>query len=1148
MRQRRLLRGERPSMLANVPGAVKFADHVPIPIHCAACPGPRTPTGFAMSRLQDLYSRWLTKLSVSRKLMLIYLLDLSAVIVVTTMLLQQQFIAIDFARQEVAGNRYIGAIQEGLVAAVRSPVSPGAPDGPHAATPLEPILLALRRAEQAHADGMFSADANQRLADAYLVWAQAAPAEQAAAVSELVARGRALITRVGNGSNLILDPDLDSYYTMSLVVLRLPELLELVHTVNRRAAITRNEGAVQQKAGSEYLILAGQLQSLRVAIQSDLDEALAAGGPPLIQKLRPDHDRLSRELAELGALLDALAHPVSGQLDATLAALPGVHGRVLDALLPAWSHSGDALDALLSARIDRLYRGMFLRLGGALAMLGLILLMVYAVARHIVVPLRQLTGVADAVRLSGDHSRRADWRSEDEIGQLVVGFNDMLGQLDREREAQKERAAIERAAAAQRTLIEALPVPMVVTACGTDALLHANARGQAWVGVHRTDIWARCLEPEARARLQEELGQDDGITEFDVRWLAGETPVWTVLSARRMQYQGQEAVMAAFAPVDRIQDMERSLDLWGKVFEASNEGILILDGEQCIVAANQAFEEQTGHAQRALQGVHPGPLLDLGDLAAPEGPLWREVAESGGWRGEVHVSRLDGSHYPAWLIVAAVRAADPATDLAATDQPAAAAGVQNYIATFIDITERKRSEERIRFLAEHDALTGLPNRVVYEERLRLALQMAQRSGQKVAVMFMDLDHFKTVNDTLGHHVGDSLLKHVAKALKVAVRAGDTVSRLGGDEFVVVLNGLKDADEVSQIIDRRLLPALGEVHSVEGTSLRISCSIGVTLFPDDGKEADELMRQADTAMYQAKADGRNGVRFFNAEMSARAHTRRSLEADLRQALERDQMMLYWQPRVDASSGRMAGVEGLLRWKHPVRGMVAPDRFIGLAEETGLIVPIGAWVIEEACRQIAQWRTAGVPPFGVSINLSARQLQDDSLNDVVRTSMARHGVEPGTLELELTESMVMDGAARNLQQLHALRELGVSLSIDDFGTGYSSLAYLSRFPIDKLKIDRSFVLDMVKDPTGRAITMAVIGLGHTLGLKVVAEGVEDSDMADLLRGAQCDELQGFLFGRPMPADQLLVWLASQQTTEAAASPAPALMPAGAGIATD
>lgn len=1061
----------------------------------------------------SLISRLLARMSVSRKLMLIYLLDLSAVVFITTVLVQEQFVAINFARHEVQGNRYLDAVRDDLLAISRSDGAPLA---------LDDVPARLAATEKAWGEGMQSAQLQQQLAASFKALDAAPPQERIAAVKAVLTNGRLLYTRVGNQSNLILDPDLDSYYTMSLVVLRFPELLELAHS-----AVSRPDEAAAAPAQlsdrSQYLMLAGQLDALRVGIDNDINEAIAAGGPALAAKLALTGEPLRAALNNFRLQVAALASQAA-DADAALQLqnLRAAHTRLLSELQPAWARASQALDELLHARISGLFQRMGQRLASALAMLAAILLMVVVVARHITLPLKQLTGVADAVRRSGDHSKRATWRSSDELGQLVLGFNDMLAKLEQEREVQKERAASERAASTQRALVAALPVPMVVTAFDTQELLHANERGLSWLAGRHSDIWDLCLEPEASQRLLAELQDHEAATEFDVRWLGGDTPVWTVLSARRLQYQGQEAVMAAFAPMDRMQLMERSLDLWGKVFEASSEGILILDAQHRIVTANRGFVRLSGHALDSLVGTDPAKLIVPGTLRGGEAAMWEAAAQTGNWQGEVQALRLDGSAYPAWLMISAVgtSAFEPA---------------QHYIATFIDISERKQSEERIRFLAEHDALTELPNRLACTERLRLALQLAQRHGQKVAVLFIDLDNFKSINDTLGHHVGDGLLRQIASSLSKAVRAGDTVSRQGGDEFVIVLGGLQDIDELTQIVDQRLVPHLRQVRDVDGVALRVSCSVGIAVYPEDATDADTLMRHADTAMYQVKADGRDAVRFFNADMTVRAQARRLLETDLRQALESNQLSLYWQPRLDAQTERMVGVEGLLRWKHPVRGMVPPDQFISLAEETGLIVPIGAWVIGEACRQIAEWRQAGVRPFGVSVNLSARQLRDNDLIQIVQGSMQAHGIGRGVLELELTESMVMDGAERNLRQLHALRDLGVSLSIDDFGTGYSSLAYLSRFPIDKLKVDRSFVLEMLNDDTGRAITMAVIGLGHTLGLKVVAEGVEEPRMAQLLREARCDELQGFLFARPMPAPGLLQWLAEREPRALTASPA-------------
>jgi diguanylate cyclase (GGDEF)-like protein/PAS domain S-box-containing protein len=725
--------------------------------------------------------------------------------------------------------------------------------------------------------------------------------------------------------------------------------------------------------------------------------------------------------------------------------------------------------------------------------------------------LHTLAGVADTVRRTGNHSLRAHWHSSDEIGSLVAAFNDMLAQLDREREAQKELAASARAAEVERALVEATPIPLMVTAVPGHEVLHLNPPAEAWLAGLRTDPWKTGLDPSVRARFFQQLADRGAVDEFEVRWTGGQEPAWAVLSARCLQYQGRDAVVTAFAPINHLKLMERRLQLWAKVFEASSEGIVIVDADQRTLTVNQAFTRQTGFELQDMVGDQPEAL------GLPE-EVWPAVRQRSTWQGETNIRRRNGSSYPAWLMVSTVRQSHGTGRSGNGD-------ISHYIVTSIDISDRKRSEARIRFLAEHDVLTELPNRSLCTERLRMAAQQARRHDRKVAVLFMDLDRFKDINDSLGHHIGDGLLRSVARRLQEGVRAGDTISRLGGDEFVVVLSDVADADEVAQVVHERLIPRIRAAHQVEGSELHVSCSVGIALFPDDASDLDELMRHADTAMYQAKANGKDNAQFFTAAMTERAQARLLLTGQLRHALEQRQLLLYWQPRVNARDGALVGVEGLLRWQHPELGMVPPGQFIPLAEDSGLIVPIGNWVVEAACAQVAAWRAQGEAPISVSINLSARQLQDDALIDVVRQAMQRHAVPPGLLELELTESMVMLDAEANLKRLHALRNLGVSLSIDDFGTGYSSLAYLNRFPIDKLKIDRSFVHDMLDDPTDSAITMAIIGLGHTLGLKVVAEGVELSGEAVALRAAGCDELQGYLYAAPMSADALAHWRAKQ-----------------------
>jgi diguanylate cyclase (GGDEF)-like protein/PAS domain S-box-containing protein len=782
---------------------------------------------------------------------------------------------------------------------------------------------------------------------------------------------------------------------------------------------------------------------------------------------------------------------------------------------------------------------MWLHLGTALALLLAILTVVTVVAKSISRPLRHLSRVAEDVRRTGNQELRAVGHGSDETARLIGAFNDMLDQLGRERESQKELAASARAADAQRELVHATPIALVVTSIPGHEVLHANPPAQRWLGGRSTDPWKTGMEPSVRSRFFQQLADREHVDEFEVRWRIGDEAAWAVLSARRVQYQGQDAVLTAFSPINHLKLMERRLELWAKVFEASGEGILIVDADRRILTVNRAFTRHTGYDMQDVVGEKPSMVLPDIETPGDANAMWATVAQRGMWHGELALRRRNGSEFPAWVMVSAVRQSltttghrgPPALD-ATTVAEARGTEISHYIFTSIDISDRKKSEQRIQFLAEHDVLTELPNRSLCTERLRRAVGQAQRDGHQVAVLFIDLDRFKDINDTLGHHIGDSLLRSVARRLQESVRGGDTVSRLGGDEFVIVLGNVADVDEVTHIVEQRVIPRIRAPHLVNGAELHVSCSVGIAMYPGDADDIDNLMRNADTAMYQAKGTGKDRAQFYTAAMTERAQARMQLEADLRRALELEQLSLHWQPRVRAKDGRLVGVEGLLRWQHPDRGMVVPDDFIGVAEETGLIVPIGGWVIDEACRQIACWRAEGVAAMGVSINLSARQLRSDGLIDVVRDALQRNKVPPGMLELELTESMVMDDAEDNLRQMHALRALGVGLSIDDFGTGYSSLAYLNRFPIDKLKIDRSFVHTMLTDRTDRAITLAIIGLGHTLGLKVVAEGVERIGEADLLREAHCDEVQGFYYARPMPAGEIAAWSARHQPEAATA----------------
>ena len=417
-------------------------------------------------------------------------------------------------------------------------------------------------------------------------------------------------------------------------------------------------------------------------------------------------------------------------------------------------------------------------------------------------------------------------------------------------------------------------------------------------------------------------------------------------------------------------------------------------------------------------------------------------------------------------------------------------------------------------LAYHDVLTDLPNRMLLQDRLNQAIEVAHRQDRRLALMYMDLDRFKHINDSLGHTVGDHLLQSVAKRLVGCVRQSDTVSRQGGDEFVVLLPLIEQAEDAA-LSAQKMLAALTQPHHVDGNDLHVSVSIGISVYPDDGRDAQTLIKCADTAMYYAKESGRNNYKFFEPEMNARAVKRQTVEASLRRALEAQEFVLYYQPKINLESGAIVGVEALIRWQHPERGLLSPDEFVSIAEDCGLILPIGRWVLQEACRQARAWQMDGLPPITVAVNTSALEFRAKDFLNNLRATLAETRLEPRYLELELTESVLMRDAESADSVLHALAELGVKLAIDDFGTGYSSLSYLRRFPIDVLKIDQSFVKHMGGNPDDATIVSAVISMGKSLKQRVIAEGVETSEQYGFLRAQQCDEGQGYYFGRPVPA---------------------------------
>lgn len=546
---------------------------------------------------------------------------------------------------------------------------------------------------------------------------------------------------------------------------------------------------------------------------------------------------------------------------------------------------------------------------------------------------------------------------------------------------------------------------------------------------------------------------------------------------------------------------EQRLALAGLVFENSTEGIMITDAMNLIIAVNPAFEAITGYGAEEVVGRDPKFLNSGLQAANLFKEMWQSLQREGRWVGEVWNRRKSGEPIALRLSIAVLR-----------DE---AGNVRRYLAMLGDVTTEKRQAEAIEHQAAHDALTGLPNRRLLADRMEQAIARVQRSGLRVGLLMLDLDGFKHINDTLGHRVGDLLLIDAARRLVNCVRESDTVARVGGDEFMIVLPDIQGQDDL-QLLAGKILERVREPYAIEGKELFVSGSVGLTLFPDDGATCEELLAHADAAMYRAKADGKNTFRFFTAEMHERAVTRLQVEAELRRALRDGEFELHYQAVMDLATGRLAKAEALVRWRHPRRGLVEPDEFIPIAEETGLILALGDWVIDEAARQAALWNDVLPPGFSIAVNISAQQFHRGNCVGVLRDVIERRGIVPQRLLIEITESLFIGDHGDVKNQLDDICDLGVRIAIDDFGTGYSSLSYLKRFPVDTLKIDQSFVGGIETSEESATLVEAVILMGGALGLAVVAEGVETDGQRQFLASRGCNFGQGYLFGRPLAAE--------------------------------
>lgn len=753
-------------------------------------------------------------------------------------------------------------------------------------------------------------------------------------------------------------------------------------------------------------------------------------------------------------------------------------------------------DVLLMVLLGMAVSALLIRM-----LMGRLLRPMLALTRH----------MADLHEKKGD-ARQLPLVCEDETGHLTRSFNEMVLALDR------QKSALENQEALYRTVVR-FATDFIYWRGPEGDMRYVSENSAQVTGYPPEDFYRNpallddIVHPEDRAIWLNHVhpGGDQGEQiplEFRIVTPGGETRWVSHLCQQVVDEQGRGLGMrGSHSDISARKQSESRLRLAGAVFESAREAIMVCGADNRIVAVNPAFTLITGYTEAEVAGRNPR-LLQSGHTPADEyTEMWRCLEQHGYWQGEFFNRRKDGSDYYVLAAISAVR-----------DEHGR---VTHYVGIESDITAMKEAEDRIEYLAYHDSLTGLPNRALLVERANLALALAHRRREELAVLFLDLDRFKEVNDSLGHAAGDALLVEAGHRLGNLIRETDTVSRLGGDEFVLLLIGV--GEEGAREVAEKVLVAMREPYAVDGHGLSLSTSIGIALFPQDGGDMGELLKNADTALYQAKQEGRNAMAFYNRDMNVSTFEKLVLEAELKRAIESGELVTYYQPKIDLVSNRLLGAEALIRWQHPQHGLVPPARFIPVAETSGLIIDICRWVLGDVCRQIAEWKRQGHTTVCVAVNLTPRDFRSPHLPKHLQSLLKTYDLPATALELELTESTLLDAGEPVLQNLMAIKHLGIGLAIDDFGTGYSSLGYLRRLPISVLKIDQSFVHDLETDPDDRTLAGSIIALGNSLGLGVVAEGVETLAQRNILIELGCKVGQGFLFSRPLPAEEFRDWLA-------------------------
>ncbi len=630
------------------------------------------------------------------------------------------------------------------------------------------------------------------------------------------------------------------------------------------------------------------------------------------------------------------------------------------------------------------------------------------------------------------------------------------------------------------------------------------------------ETFGRLLHPDDRDRILAKIDQFNECPgtwdiEFRMCHKSGQERWINSRGSYQLDADGKiKRVLGVHIDVTERVKSEEKLRQTAQVFSSTIEGVLITDIDGTILEVNPAFSEITGYSREESLGRNPRMYQSGRHNRDFYRSLWDSLVNEGQWSGEIWNRRSDGYIYPTSTTISAIK-----------DENGKPTG---YVGLFADITQSKRTEARLEFLAHHDPLTGLPNRLLFSARLKQALKHAKRNNRRVAVIFIDLDFFKNINDSLGHPVGDELLHRVSHRLLQFIRADDTLARLSGDEFVLMIEDVVSLDSLTLVLEK-IMNSFGDPFTLKRHQIQVSASIGVSVFPDDGLNNDELLRNADAAMYRAKDEGRNNYQFYTREMTESALEHIFLDHAIHNALSQQEFLQFYQPQYRLEDNRLIGCETLIRWQHPLQGMIAPQRFIPLAERNGAIREIDTWMLKTACRQGRMWLDRQLPLQRISVNMTGSHIQRDNFANSIKAVLADENFPRQHLEIEVTESFVMQRPDAGIRQLQKLYDDGISIAIDDFGTGYSSLNYLKKLPVSKIKLDRSFIQDITEDKDSLAIVKAIIDLSKSLGKTIIAEGVETSEQADLLRDLGCEQVQGFYFERPVNVEKMTELLVTQ-----------------------